>query len=236
MLFRPTSQQIGEPVPAAALAFLPVFTAGAGSIERVPRDFTILNQAYFVQRRNELPAVARLNGVIPRNTIRNILHMSAVHLCPVHLLEAENNCRDPQPISRIGAKRHCTRGPDNGKGAVRKDTVYHAGDTLLFRMYMDIVLARRLPGPFIAGSNAEIKKIAKGRVDPRTDNKDFGPDELRVKRVTKMAGKLLADRIPFRFLDRVVPFIIIPDRAGMDPDKIRDAEMLCRGRHGYFLV
>jgi hypothetical protein len=33
-----------------------------------------------------------------------------------------------------------------------------------------------------------------------------------------MVGELLADRVPVGFLNRVVSFIIIPDRTGMDPD------------------
>jgi hypothetical protein len=42
--------------------------------------------------------------------------------------------------------------------------------------------------------------------------------------------ELFADPIPVGLCNRVVPFIIIPDRAGMDPDKVRDGEMVPVGR------
>jgi hypothetical protein len=41
-----------------------------------------------------------------------------------------------------------------------------------------------------------------------------------------MVGELFADRVPVGLLKRVVTFIIIPDRADADPDKVRDGNML----------
>jgi len=220
-------------VPAGVLAFLQVLAADAGRIHGVLGGFPVMDRVYFVQGRYELPEVAGLDSMVPRDPVRDILHVPAFHHLAGHLLKAEGDRRDPQPVGRISAKRHRAGGPDNGEGAVRKDAVDHAGDTLLLRMHPDIVLLRGLPRPLVAGCNAEVKKIAEGHIDLWADNLRLGPDHLHVKLVAEVVGELLADRIPVGFLDRVVPFIIIPDRAGMDPDKVRDGEMLCSGRHGY---
>jgi hypothetical protein len=85
-------------------------------------------------------------------------------------------------------------------------------------MHPYIVLLRRLPLPPGTCRNTEVEELPHFRLDDRADNKCLGPDELRVERVAKMVGELLADRVPVGFLNRVVSFIIIPDRTGMDPD------------------
>ena len=64
----------------------------------------------------------------------------------------------------------------------------------------------------------------------RADHERLGPDHISVKRVAEVVRELFADRIPVGLRNRVVAFIIIPDRTGVDPDKVRDGEMVPVGR------
>jgi hypothetical protein len=102
-------------------------------------------------------------------------------------------------------------------------------------MNMDIGLLIGLPRTLVAGSDAEVKKFAEGGIDIRADNLDLGPDHLGIERSAKVVGELLADRVPVGLQERVFAFIIIPDRTGVGPDKVRDGDVFCSGRHGDFL-
>ena len=109
-------------------------------------------------------------------------------------------------------------------------------NTLFLRVDLDIRLLCGLPCPLVAGRDAEVEKLVECGIDFRADNQDLGPDHLGIERVAEVVGELLADRVPVGLRKRVVPLIIIPDRAGMDPDKIRDGDMFCRAGTGVFLA
>ena len=225
-LFFISSQQFAQPVPHTAVAFVFIFTPVAGSIERVLREFPVMDGSDFMEGRDELAPVPGLDCMEPGDTVRNILHMASVHYPAGHLLEAECDCRYSHPVCGVGAKRHCTGRTDYGKGAVRSNTIDHTGNPLLVRADPDIGLRCGMPRVPSAGSDTEIEKRSHVRIDGRAYHEGLGPDQLRIKRIPEMIGELFTDRIPVGLRERVVTFIIIPDRARMYPHKIRDGNIL----------
>ncbi len=87
-------------------------------------------------------------------------------------------------------------------------------------MHPDIGLGCRYPGVLVTGGNTGIKERSHGDVAFRPDGKYLIPYDIWIERGAKMVGKLFADCIPVGFDNRDVSFVIIPDRAGMDPHQI----------------
>ena len=79
------SQQIGEPVTAGALALVHVFAPDAGGIEGVFREFPVPHEPDLIKSRDQLAQVAGLDGMVPRDPVRDILHMPAFHFLAGHL-------------------------------------------------------------------------------------------------------------------------------------------------------
>lgn len=103
-------------------------------------------------------------------------------------------------------------------------------------MNRHIVLDCWFPGIFGAGSNAGIEKGSHLGINSRPDGKNLIPDTFRVQGSPKVIGDLFADRVPVGFDNRVVFFVIIPDRACMNPDEFRDGYLLflrCQGDSSY---
>jgi hypothetical protein len=213
-------------VPYDAVAFLLIFAAVAGGIERVLRKFPVTDGSDFMEGCDELAPVPGLDRMEPGDTVRDILHVASGHYPTGHLLEAECNCGYSHTVSSIGAKWHRTSSTNNRKGAVRSDTIDHTGNPLLVRDDPDIGLDRGLPRMFVAGGDAEIKERSHVRIDGRANHKGLSPDQLRIKQIPKMIGELFTDRIPVGFRHRNISFIIIPDRARMYPHKIRDRNII----------
>jgi hypothetical protein len=90
---------------------------------------------------------------------------------------------------------------------------------------------------FITGSDTEIEKRSHVRIDVRAYHEGLSPDQFCIKRISEMIGELFTDRIPVGLRERVVPFIIIPDRARMYPHKIRDGKIIpvgCQDNTSYY--
>jgi hypothetical protein len=185
-----------------------------------------MDGADLMESSDELAPVPGLDRMETRDTIRDILHVSAGEVLAGHLLDTERNCCYPQPVGCISAKWHCTRSTDNREGTIGSDSVNHPGNSLFVRADADIVLCCRLPGTFIAGCYAVTKKWSEFRVNHRMDNESLGPDHFRIERITEMVRELFAYRIPVRFSEGIISFVIIPDRARVHPHQFRDCDML----------
>ena len=94
-----------RPVPPAILAPLLIFAPVTGSIQRVDGRLAPVDRPELVQGRKESAPVPGLDGMVPRDPVRDILHMAAHHLFSRHLLKAERDARDPEPVS----PRRCQR-------------------------------------------------------------------------------------------------------------------------------
>jgi hypothetical protein len=80
--------------------------------------------------------------------------------------------------------------------------------------------------------NARIQERAEVRINRGTDREYLLPDQVRFERRAKMVRQLLADGIPVGLVVRLIAFIIVPHRAGMAADKVRDSD---GGMHAAFL-
>jgi exo-beta-1,3-glucanase (GH17 family) len=81
--------------------------------------------------------------------------------------------------------------------------------------------------------NARIQERAEVRINRGTDREYLLPDQLRFERRAEMVRQLLADSIPVGLVVRFIAFIIVPHRAGMTADKVRDGN---GGLHAAFLM
>jgi hypothetical protein len=70
--------------------------------------------------------------------------------------------------------------------------------------------------------NARIQERAEVRINRGTDREYLLPDQLRFEWRAEMVRQLLADSIPVGLVVRFIAFIIVPHRAGMAADKVRD--------------
>lgn len=214
------SKEVAEPAPATFFTLLPVPATVTGGVERVPGKLPFMDGMDLVQGSNYLPPVPGLDRMKPGHSIRNIFNMPAGNLIPGHLFKAECYACNPQPIRGIGTKRHRTRGANNRIASVGCQTVHHTGNTILVRMHPDIGLGCRYPGVLVTGRNTGIKERSHGGVTSWPHRKYLIPYHMWIERGTKVIGKLFADCVPVGFDDRDVSFVIIPDRAGMDPHQI----------------
>jgi len=102
------SQELAESPPDTALAFLFEPAPVAGGVERVLRHCSQVDLPELVQGRDHLPPVPGLDHMEPGDTIGEILHKPAFHFLSCHLLKAEGDGGNPQPVGRVGTHRHRT--------------------------------------------------------------------------------------------------------------------------------
>jgi len=179
-------QQLAQPPPYTALAFLLVPAPVARRVQRVLRHRTQGDLPEFVQGRDHLPSVPGLDCMVPGDAIRDVFHEPPLDLLPGHLLEAEREGGNPQPVCCIGAHGHCSRSPHDGECTAVIDPVDHPGHPLFLRGNGDIGLDRRFPCGFVAGRNAEAHEVLHRRINRRADSSDLAPDRFRFKRVAEM--------------------------------------------------
>jgi hypothetical protein len=87
-------------------------------------------------------------------------------------------------------------------------------------MHPDIGLGGWSPGVFVTCRNTGVQKRSNIGVDSWPDGKYLIPYDIRIERIAKVIGQLFADCVPVGFENRDVSFVIIPDRAGMDPHQV----------------
>src|SRR5208337_165914 len=153
------SQQVAQSPPDTALAFFLVFAPVARCVERVLRHRAPVDLPELVQGRDHLPAVPGLDHMVPGDAIRDIFHETTLNLLPGHLLKAECDGSNPQPVGCIGTHRHRTRRPHNGECAAVINAVDHPCHPVFLRCHSHVCLDCRSPCGFVAGSDAEIQKL-----------------------------------------------------------------------------
>ena len=147
-----------QPVPAAALAFLPVFAAVTGGVERVLREFPDMDGADPVEGCKELPpfrgwtAWKRETPSGIYSTCPPVTSLPLISSRQSAIAATRSRSAAYVPNGRAPAARTMEKEPS----AVIRSII--AGDPLLLRDDADIGLDCRLPGVLVARSYAELEK------------------------------------------------------------------------------